>query len=82
MSAHIRLTRIGKRKRPYYRIVVLDSRDKRDGAYIESLGYYQPIEGDDAIKIDMERYNDWLGKGVQVSNVLKNIVKKIRKASV
>jgi small subunit ribosomal protein S16 len=81
LSAHIRLTRIGKTKRPYYRIVVVDSRKKRDGAYIESLGFYQPIEGDDAVKVDLARYDEWLKEGVDVSTVVSDIVKKFRKAN-
>lgn len=80
MSAHIRLTRTGKAKRPYYRVVVVDSRDKRDGAYIDLLGYYQPLEGDGKVQIDLQKYEDWKSKGVQVSGVVSNLVKKIRKA--
>ena len=80
MSAHIRLTRTGKKKRPSYRIIVVDSRAKRDGAYIENLGFYQPIEGEGISKIDLERYSDWVKQGAKVSDVVFNIVKKIKKA--
>jgi small subunit ribosomal protein S16 len=74
------LKRVGKSKRPYFRIVVLDSKLPRDGAYIESLGYYHPIEKDSPMKIDLQRYDDWLTKGAKASNVVRDIAKKIRKA--
>ena len=80
MAAHIRLTRIGKTKRPYYRIVVLDSRAPRDGAYLDSLGYYQPIEKTSDFKLDLQKYDEWIGKGAKVSNVVRDIAKKSRKA--
>ena len=80
MSAHIRLQRIGKRKRPYYRIVVLDSRDPRDGSYIECLGYYQPIEKDTPTTIDLDRFKDWIGKGAKASNVVRDLAKKLARA--
>jgi small subunit ribosomal protein S16 len=80
LSAHIRLQKIGKRKRPYYRIVVLDSRAPRDGAYLECLGYYQPIEKDTPMKINMDKYQDWIKKGAKASNVVRDIAKKLIKA--
>lgn len=80
MSAHIRLQKIGKTKRPYYRIVVLDSRAPRDGAYIDCLGYYQPIEKDTPTKLDLDRYQDWVKKGAKASNVVSNIAKKLIRA--
>lgn len=72
---------MGKSKRPYFRIVVLDSRSKRDGDYIECLGYYHPIE-DSKVKIDLEKYNEWIFKGAQPSLIVKNLVKKIKKNKV
>lgn len=80
MAAQIRLKRIGKTKRPYYRIVVLDSRAPRDGAYLDSLGYYQPIEKDSKFTLDLAKYEEWIGKGAQVSNVVRDIAKRMRKA--
>lgn len=79
MAVHIRLMRLGKKRRPYYRVVVVDGRKQRDSRYIESLGYYHPIEGDDNIKLDIEKYNEWKGKGAVVTSIVKNLVKKVRK---
>ncbi len=80
MAAHIRLKRTGKTKRPYYRIVVLDNRLPRDGAYLDYLGYYQPIEKDGAFDIDIQKYDEWIKKGAKVSTVVKDLAKKKRKA--
>lgn len=79
MSAHIRLTRIGKTKRPYYRIVVLDSRLPRDGAYLDCLGYYQPIEKDTPTTLDIQKLDEWVAKGATVSNVVRDIAKRMKK---
>ncbi len=79
MAAHIRLMRMGKKRRPYYRIIVNDSRIQRDGDYIDNLGYYHPIEADDKIKIDMDKYNEWVSKGATPTGAVKNVVKRFRK---
>ncbi len=62
----IRLKRMGKRKQPYYRIVVIDSRRSRDGKYIESVGHYNPR--DKKLIVNKERVEYWLSKGAQASN--------------
>jgi len=80
LAVHIRLMRIGKRKRPYYRIVVSDQRNARGSAYLESLGYYHPMEKDCPTKIDLEKFSDWIGKGAQPTLIVQNIVNKIKKA--
>ncbi len=80
MATHIRLKKIGKSKRPYYRIVVLDSRAPRDGAYIDCLGHYQPIEDAINTNIDLQKYEEWIKKGAKVSNIVRDIVKRARKA--
>lgn len=80
MAAHIRLIRIGKKKSPYYRIVVMDSRKQRDSDYIDCLGYYQPIE-DSKYTIDLEKYNEWIGKGAEASKIVTDLVRKASKAS-
>lgn len=76
MSVKIRLTRMGTNKRPYYRIVAVDSRKKRDGAYLEELGYYHPLQEEDSIRINEERIKYWLGKGAQPTHTVKIILKK------
>ena len=72
----IRLTRMGKRHRPFYRIVVVDRKKRRDGAYIESLGYYDPVKDPAEMKVDVDRAVEWLLKGAQPSNTVRNIFKK------
>ncbi len=77
MSVKIRLTRMGTRKRPYYRVVVMDSRKKRDGAYIENLGVYHPLEKEEnEIKLNEERIKDWLSKGASPSHTVKILLNK------
>lgn len=71
----VRLTRLGAKHRPYYRIVVVDSRKKRDGAYIESLGNYAPLEGK-KLFINLDRYNYWLSVGAQPTDTVKKLVEK------
>ncbi|AEH50874.1 30S ribosomal protein S16 [Pseudothermotoga thermarum] len=72
----IRLTRMGKKHMPFYRIVVVDSRKKRDGAYIESLGYYNPMKEVDQIKVDVDKAVEWILKGAQPSETVENILRK------
>ena len=77
MSASIRLKRFGTKRRPYYRIVVLDSRAPRDGKTIEELGYYHPIEAKEKqIVFDAEKVRAWLGKGAVVSDTVRGILNK------
>lgn len=71
----IRLTRTGKKKQPSYRIVVIDSRAPRNGRYIESLGYYNPLVEPSTIEIDPEKALYWLQQGAQPSNQVKNLMK-------
>jgi len=65
MAVKIRLTRMGKKKQPSYRVVVMDSRKPRDGAYIEQIGRYDPRQDPSLIEIDNDRALDWLHKGAQ-----------------
>jgi small subunit ribosomal protein S16 len=65
MATKIRLTRLGKKKQPTYRVVVMDSRKPRDGKYIEQLGIYDPRQDPSVIKIDNERALHWLNTGAQ-----------------
>ena len=61
----IKLTRLGKKKEPRYRIVVNECRDKRDGSYLVNLGYYHPTEQPKALQLDVAAYENWLTKGAQ-----------------
>ena len=65
MAVKIRLTRTGRKKKPSYRVVVMDSRKPRDGAYIEQIGRYEPLAEPSVVEIDNERALDWLNKGAQ-----------------
>jgi small subunit ribosomal protein S16 len=71
----IRLRRMGKKKQPSYRIVVADSRMPRDGRYIESLGYYNPMSEPSTIELNDERALYWLGQGAQPSRQVQNLMK-------
>ena len=72
----IRMTRMGRKKKPFYRIVVTDSRKRRDGGWIESIGYYNPISKEKVISIDEESLNYWLSVGAQMSPAVKRISKR------
>ncbi len=71
----IRLRRVGKKKKPMYRIVVADSRAPRDGAFVESLGYYHPLDNPSTIVINDERAKHWLEKGAMPSDRVAKILK-------
>ena len=77
MGARIRLKKFGTKKRPFYRIVVMDKRDPRDGKTIEELGYYHPIEKEEKqILFDEEKVKSWLEKGATVSDTVRRILNK------
>jgi len=72
----IRLRRTGSTKRPYYRVVVADSRSWRDGRFIEVLGHYDPRKNPAVVKIDAERAKEWLGKGARASDTVRSLLKR------
>lgn len=72
----IRLARHGAKKRPYYRIVVADSRRSRDGKFIEEVGRYNPCVEPAYVKLDMDRINDWKKKGAQPTDVVAQLIEK------
>ena len=74
MAVKMRLTRMGDKKSPFYRIVVTDSRNARDGAYIDKVGHYNPTSQPAEIVIDAEKAKAWLAKGVQPTDTVKNIL--------
>jgi small subunit ribosomal protein S16 len=77
LSVKIRLKRIGTKKRPYYRIVVMDSRAPRDGRSLEEIGFYHPIEVEEKqIFIKDDRMKEWLEKGARPSNTVKRLLKR------
>ncbi|MCK9267354.1 MAG: 30S ribosomal protein S16 [Alkaliphilus sp.] len=76
MAVKIRLKRMGANKRPFYRIVVADSRAPRDGRFIEEIGYYNPISEPKQIKINSEKAEKWLKNGAQPTDTVKDLFKK------
>ena len=77
MSVRIRLTRIGKRKEPHYRVVVADQRSPRDGKFIEIIGKYKPLDDPSVIDIDEDRALAWLRKGAQPSESVATLFRKV-----
>lgn len=75
MAATLRLMRIGRKGLPFYRIIVVDKRKKRDGKYIENLGTYNPLMNPAEIKINQERLEYWKEKGAQISEGLQKLLK-------
>ena len=75
MATKIRLQRQGKKKQPFYHIVVADSRAPRDGRYIEKIGYYDPIKIPAKISLDFEKALDWYSKGAQATDTVRNILR-------
>ena len=76
MATKIRLKRIGRRNRPFYRLIVIDSRKKRDGAAIEQVGWYNPIADENSYDINGDRILHWLGEGAIPSDAVKKIMRQ------
>jgi small subunit ribosomal protein S16 len=77
MSASIRLKRFGTKKRPYYRIIVIDKRAPRDGKTIEEVGFYHPIEAEEKqISFDADKVRSWVDKGAIVSDTVRGLLNK------
>ncbi|HEX5364367.1 MAG TPA: 30S ribosomal protein S16 [Gallionella sp.] len=74
----IRLSRGGSKNRPFFNVVVADSRNRRDGRFIERVGFYNPIaaEGQEALRLQMERVSFWQSKGAQLSDAVAKLVKR------
>ena len=76
MSVKIRLKRIGSKKRPFYRIVVADSRSPRDGRFIETVGTYNPLTDPETVTLKEEKVMNWLNNGAQPSDTVRNILSR------
>ena len=74
MAVKMRLTRLGDKKSPFYRIVVVDGRKARDGEYIEKVGHYNPTSNPEEIVIDADKAKDWLSKGVQPTDTVRTLL--------
>ena len=76
MAVKMRLTRMGAKKAPFYRVVVADSRYPRDGRFIEEIGYYNPLTEPAEVKIDADLAKKWLANGAQPTETVKALLKK------
>jgi small subunit ribosomal protein S16 len=76
MAVKIRLRRMGSNKKPFYRVVVSDSRSPRDGKSIEEIGYFNPLVEENQVKINEEKAIAWLSKGAQPTSTVKALLKK------
>ena len=75
MAVKLRLTRVGSKKNPIYRVVVADQRSPRDGRFIEIVGRYNPQTDPSTIELDEDKVKDWLGKGAQPSDAVAKLIK-------
>jgi small subunit ribosomal protein S16 len=75
LAVKMRLTRVGSKKNPIYRVVVADSRSPRDGRFIEIVGRYNPQQEPSLIELDEDKVRDWLGKGAQPSDAVQKLLK-------
>ncbi|HWS52743.1 MAG TPA: 30S ribosomal protein S16 [Pyrinomonadaceae bacterium] len=77
----IRLMRMGAKKRPSYRVVVKEKLSKRDGAYVENVGFYNPTREPAEVRLDMERVNYWIGRGAQPTDTVRQLIKRQARAA-
>ena len=76
MAVRIRLTRLGRKKKPFYRIIVADGQSPRDGKFLDIIGTYDPLQDPAVVEIDAEKLNEWLGKGAEPSVTVSSLIKK------
>ncbi len=76
MAVKIRLKRLGKKKAPFYRVVVADSRYPRNGRFIEEIGTYNPMVEEDQVSIDADAAKKWIGNGAQPTDTVRALLKK------
>jgi small subunit ribosomal protein S16 len=81
MAVRVRLTRVGSKKNPIWRVVVADQRSPRDGRFIETIGHYNPQTEPSTIVIDEERFRHWVERGAQPSGAVKQLVKAHSRSS-
>jgi small subunit ribosomal protein S16 len=77
----IRLMRMGAKKSPSYRVVVKEKLSKRDGAYVENVGFYNPTRDPAEVRLDMERVNYWISKGAQPTDTVRQLIKQQARAA-
>jgi len=81
MAVRIRLTRLGRKKKPFYRIVVANSEAKRDGKFLDIVGTYDPLKDPAVITINNDKLQEWLGKGALPTDTVKSLIKKASPAA-
>ncbi|CAF0704436.1 30S ribosomal protein S16 [Candidatus Methylacidithermus pantelleriae] len=79
MAVSIRLRREGKKKQPFFRIVVADKRTPRDGRYLEQLGYYNPMARPEKLKLELSKVEEWIRKGAQPTEAVQALIRKARR---
>ena len=79
MSVKVRMTRSGSKKRPFYRIVAINSDARRDGRPLDFIGYYNPCTNPGTLNIDAEKLNAWIEKGAEMTDTVRTLVKKFGK---
>lgn len=77
MAVKMRLTRLGDKKSPFYRIVIADSRKARDGEYVDLVGTYNPLVNENDVNIDLEKAKKWLANGAQPTDTVKTLLEKV-----
>ncbi|HDQ41501.1 MAG TPA: 30S ribosomal protein S16 [Desulfonatronum sp.] len=81
MAMKIRLTRMGSKKKPFYRVVAMNSESRRDGRALDYLGYYNPMKKPAEIKIDMDKVQEWMAKGAKPTDMVKSLLIKAEASS-
>ena len=79
MAVKVRMTRSGSKKRPFYRIVAINSDSRRDGRPLEFIGYYNPCTNPGTLSIDADKLNAWIEKGAEMTDTVRTLVKKFGK---
>ena len=72
----IRLTRMGAKKKPFYRVVVTERRQARDGSFVEIVGHYNPVANPPSVELNMDRVRHWIERGAQPSETVRSLIKK------
>ena len=80
MSVRVRLTRVGSKKNPIWRVVVADQRSPRDGRFIETIGHYNPQTNPSTIVVDKDRYEHWVARGAQPTGTVKSLMRATSRA--
>lgn len=81
MAVVIRLRKVGKRNRPYFRVVVADKHSPRDGSFLELVGTYNPMGKDEGMKLKLDRIEHWVGQGAKPSETVASFIRKAKRAA-